>query len=150
MSPKEQYAVKLRDPRWQKRRLEVFQRDNFRCVSCHSKDRELHVHHLVYSGEPWDGDLENLETLCAECHDERERANKWLIELIRSSGTSSLLELKQAIERVHDIHGHLDGATRAALYCTHNPASVTAYICSQALNREFKKARRKKQVRAHS
>ncbi len=30
---KQQYASKLKDPRWQKKRLEILQRDDFACQS---------------------------------------------------------------------------------------------------------------------
>lgn len=64
------YSEKLRDPRWQKRRLEVLSRDNFQCLFCDSKVCELQVHHKVYrkGAEPWDYDLDDLVTACAECH----------------------------------------------------------------------------------
>lgn len=65
------YAEKLRDPRWQRLRLEVMQRDGFTCCRCRSANKILNVNHLVYSGEPWDAPIEALETLCEVCHGER-------------------------------------------------------------------------------
>lgn len=62
------YSEKLKDPRWQKLRLEVFQRDNFTCLACGSKDKTLCVHHLEYNGRPWEADMAMLETLCNDCH----------------------------------------------------------------------------------
>lgn len=71
------YSDKLKDPRWQKKRLEVFQRENFTCQCCGTKERTLHVHHLVYCGrDPWDAPMEALESLCDECHDFREQFNE--------------------------------------------------------------------------
>jgi hypothetical protein len=71
-----EYSEKLKDPRWQRMRLEVFQRDGFRCVACDDSKTTLHVHHLIYSkGEPWDSPMETLETLCEDCHDLREDFN---------------------------------------------------------------------------
>lgn len=67
------YSEKLKDPRWQKKRLEIFNRDGFRCVDCLSKDKTLHVHHCLYErGYPWDTANEFLLTVCEECHYERE------------------------------------------------------------------------------
>lgn len=65
------YSEKLRDPRWQKLRLQVFERDKFACQSCGSPDNELQVHHKEYANgcEPWESDLESLVTLCSECHE---------------------------------------------------------------------------------
>lgn len=62
------YQQKLKDPRWQKKRLEVLQRDNFTCKLCGDNTITLHVHHTVYSGNPWDVAIENLHTLCEHCH----------------------------------------------------------------------------------
>lgn len=62
------YAEKLRDPRWQKRRLEILQRDDFTCRYCKDNETELHIHHLTYSKNPWDTDEDNLITLCKHCH----------------------------------------------------------------------------------
>jgi 5-methylcytosine-specific restriction endonuclease McrA len=62
------YSEKLKDPRWQKKRLEIFSRDNWKCIECGSSDSELHIHHKKYSAEPWDIDNEFLETLCHKCH----------------------------------------------------------------------------------
>lgn len=42
------YAFKLKDPRWQRKRLEILQRDNFTCQECYATDKELNVHHLIY------------------------------------------------------------------------------------------------------
>lgn len=64
------YAEKLKDPRWQKKRLEVFERDNFTCQICNSKDETLNVHHKKYSksGNPWDIYSKFLITYCEDCH----------------------------------------------------------------------------------
>jgi hypothetical protein len=63
------YTKKLSDPRWQKKRLEVLSRDNFKCTLCLNDKEELHVHHLKYTKEPWDAPLKDLETLCFRCHE---------------------------------------------------------------------------------
>ena len=65
------YAEKLRDPRWQKKRLIILQRDEFTCQSCFDSNSTLHVHHRFYESdcEPWDYDDEILITLCEYCHD---------------------------------------------------------------------------------
>lgn len=62
------YSEKLRDPRWQKKRLQILNRDKFKCVYCGDKETELQIHHLKYSGEPWEADNKLLITLCKECH----------------------------------------------------------------------------------
>jgi hypothetical protein len=64
------YSEKLKDPRWQKLRLEVFERDEFACTRCGDKENTLNVHHWSYakSGNPWDSDMGELDTVCEACH----------------------------------------------------------------------------------
>jgi hypothetical protein len=64
------YSEKLKDPRWQKKRLEILSRDNFECQICLNNKLTLHVHHKKYiSGvDPWDYENNFLMTICEECH----------------------------------------------------------------------------------
>lgn len=73
------YSDRLKNPKWQKLRLEVFNRDRFSCRFCGDKDKTLNVHHLEYNGEPWDTPLDRLITLCERCHSECET----IIKLVR-------------------------------------------------------------------
>jgi len=65
------YSDKLKDPRWQKKRLEIMQRDGFACQECHADDVHLNVHHSYYvSGRwPWNYPDWGLRTLCEACHE---------------------------------------------------------------------------------
>ena len=69
---KKTYSTLLKDPRWQKRRLEILQRDEWRCQSCLDSEATLHVHHRWYEDgkKPWEYDDDALVTLCEACHDE--------------------------------------------------------------------------------
>lgn len=62
------YKQKLLDPRWQKRRLEILQRDGFACKLCADTTTTLHVHHNSYLGEPWESPEHELITVCDHCH----------------------------------------------------------------------------------
>lgn len=65
------YSEKLLDPRWQRVRLEVLNKHDFRCWHCGSRDKTLHVHHRFYrrGAEPWDYDPNSeLMALCKDCH----------------------------------------------------------------------------------
>lgn len=64
------YSDKLKDPRWQKKRLEILNRDGFRCLACGDTKNTLHVHHCYYVSkrEPWEYPNESLLTFCAKCH----------------------------------------------------------------------------------
>lgn len=78
----ETYAALLQDPRWQKLRLEIFQRDGWRCTGeirvegtamrCRNgldDGVSLHVHHLKYTADfPWLEPPVNLVTFCESCH----------------------------------------------------------------------------------
>ena len=64
------YSEKLKDPRWQRARLKIMERDGFACVACSSTTETLTVHHIHYSGSnPWDAPDKDLQTLCFSCHD---------------------------------------------------------------------------------
>lgn len=64
------YAELLKDPRWQKKRLLVLERDSWECVHCGDADKTLHVHHRIYrkNTKPWDYEDNVYETLCEACH----------------------------------------------------------------------------------
>lgn len=64
------YSEKLKSPNWQKKRLEILNRDEFCCQSCYDDKSTLHVHHMHYfpNSEPWEIADNYLITLCEECH----------------------------------------------------------------------------------
>lgn len=70
MEKKSDYSKKLLDPRWQKKRLEILQRDSWTCQHCLSTTDTLHVHHRRYiqGKDPWDYDDSLLVALCESCH----------------------------------------------------------------------------------
>ncbi|MCH7826998.1 MAG: HNH endonuclease [Bacteroidetes bacterium] len=65
------YSDKLKDPRWQKKRLEILSRDDWTCQSCGNRRRTLHVHHILYNSnaDPWDYKEIDLIVLCKICHE---------------------------------------------------------------------------------
>lgn len=70
---KSAYSEKLKDPRWQKLRLEIFQRDGFACRICGATDKTLNAHHSYYEKGVegiWDYDHRSIVTLCEDCHSE--------------------------------------------------------------------------------
>lgn len=74
------YTEKLKDPRWQKKRLQILERDKWACQACFDETKTLHVHHLYYEdgAEPWDYPDYALVTLCADCHE-------WETEAVRDA-----------------------------------------------------------------
>lgn len=65
------YSEQLKHPQWQRKRLEMLDRDNFTCRTCARDDKTLHVHHKTYiKGRlAWEYEDSNFETLCEECHE---------------------------------------------------------------------------------
>lgn len=79
------YKEKLKDPRWIRRRREIMERDNHRCMICGEDSLLLNVHHLRYrkGAEPWEYDDCELVTLCEDCH-KMVHDNKLELEVRRS------------------------------------------------------------------
>lgn len=73
------YSEKLKSPKWQKKRLEIMQRDNFKCRICEDENNTLNIHHILYKKEyknPWDYPNELLITLCESCHNIESKTDK--------------------------------------------------------------------------
>lgn len=64
------YSDQLKHPKWQRKRLEIYQRDNFTCLVCGNTERQLQVHHGVYIKGlmAWEYDNKYLHTVCDPCH----------------------------------------------------------------------------------
>lgn len=69
---KKTYYEKLKDPRWQKKRLEVMEHNEFACEVCGDNESPLNVHHKEYfkGQEPWEYEIRQLSCLCEDCHEE--------------------------------------------------------------------------------
>ena len=89
------YAEKRKDPRWQKLRLQIMERDGWACQICFNDEETLNVHHLYYENErePWDYDTEALVTLCQTCHtdetESRPAEEKFLLYILKRKGFMS-------------------------------------------------------------
>lgn len=81
MAGRKTYSELLRDPRWQRKRLEVMDRAGFACETCECKDKTLNVHHRLYrkGAMPWDYAPDELVCLCEDCHTE-EHSQRELIQ----------------------------------------------------------------------
>lgn len=81
------YAEQLKHPNWQRRRLQIMERDGFKCANCGDSESQLHVHHKQYrkGAMAWEYSDFELMTLCANCHeyasDVRARTMSILAEL---------------------------------------------------------------------
>lgn len=86
------YGQMLRDPRWQKKRLEIMGRDKFACRLCWDDASTLNVHHLWYArgAEPWDYPDTALVTVCDSCHEELHagRFGDFILEALIQGGAT--------------------------------------------------------------
>lgn len=82
--PTPSYSDFLKHPQWQRKRLEVFERDKFTCRRCHAKESTLHVHHCYYEKglRPWEYPLDAYLTLCEACHKQMTEMHQELKYLI--------------------------------------------------------------------
>ena len=124
MAEYKSYYELLRDPRWQRRRLEIMQRDDFECTDCGDKENPLNVHHVRYKRgrKPWEYDDCDLETLCEDCHAEQTRQTGRLNDLLDPSWTpwaigylsGKLLTAneveKVTLESLQEVLGFLEGS----------------------------------------
>lgn len=64
------YQELLQHPKWQKKRLEILERDEYTCQLCQDTETQLQIHHLEYSYgiNPWEYSNDKLITYCAICH----------------------------------------------------------------------------------
>jgi 5-methylcytosine-specific restriction endonuclease McrA len=64
------YLEDYKDPRWQKKRLQIMERDKFSCKICDDSKNTLNVHHkyYIFLRKPWEYPDELLITLCQSCH----------------------------------------------------------------------------------
>ena len=81
------YADKLKDPRWQKKRLEILDKNDWCCQRCFDSELTLHVHHKAYikGRSPWEYEDSELTVLCESCHENETASIKPVIDcFIRS------------------------------------------------------------------
>jgi len=78
------YSEKFLDPRWQKKRLKILERDDWRCQSCGDKNVTLNVHHIFYKKgkDPWDYNDNILITWCEDCHKKRHTMQHQVLKYI--------------------------------------------------------------------
>lgn len=84
MAKQKTYSEKLKDPRWQRLRLEAMDEAGWECVKCSDSESTLHVHHKQYlrGKEPWDYDISQLAVLCESCHEKLHQEHDRLVEVI--------------------------------------------------------------------
>jgi len=64
---KERYQIYLLSEHWKKTRMKRMKIDHFHCIIC-KKKRHLNVHHLSYKNIGKESVLNDLITICQDCH----------------------------------------------------------------------------------
>lgn len=75
-----QYKEQYKHPKWQKKRLEIMERDGFQCQACFSRKKTLTVHHKCFfaNTEIWNYDDDCFITLCENCHEDYRLNNNYI------------------------------------------------------------------------
>jgi len=139
------YLEKLKDPRWQKKRLKIFERDEWSCQNCASEEKTLCVHHRYYlqGSDPWEYPDEALVTLCEECHKEetenRPTEEQSLLRALRVNFyAADIQQLAQAFSNMPLLHLPM---VVASVYAW---ALKRREIQSELINKYFEYLERKK------
>jgi hypothetical protein len=100
------YSEKLKDPRWQRRRLQVLEAAEWKCQRCQAETKTLHVHHNFYRSktEPWEYPDHAFAALCEDCHGLAEIDRRELQECIES-----IYEVEHVAANLHACLGLLKG-----------------------------------------
>lgn len=109
-----EYMEQLRDPRWQRVRLGVLERANWRCEGCGVSDENLQIHHGYYEREalPWEYPEKALFVLCDGCHERAEAERK---KIYRELGGLAPWHHKHALSLLRELKLALDEQGEAAV-----------------------------------
>jgi hypothetical protein len=93
------YSDLLKDPRWQRKRLEVLEAAGWACERCDRDDLEMHVHHPRYvrGRMPWEYEIDELEALCKPCHDDATEWAKKLDALVEKVKLCGRCDVEEAV-----------------------------------------------------
>jgi len=97
------YEEYLQTPEWRQKREQALVRDNYCCRLCNSDER-LHVHHQTYERRG-NEDLEDLTTLCEECHERFHRKiNQAESKIEQRYQRREFIERVRSVIKDNDIH----------------------------------------------
>jgi hypothetical protein len=104
------YVEQLKHPNWQRKRLEILEREEFMCEECENADLTLHVHHGYYEKglSPWEYPDESLHVLCEDCH---KKAQRQLTLLHRQIGKLDMTDIEQLSAYALALEAQAEGGT---------------------------------------
>ncbi len=134
------YAAKYRDPRWQRRRLEIMERHNFSCQECDDTTTTLNVHHRQYrkGAAPWEYEDKELMCLCEKCHSQIHDYKKAIEDHIHGADSFELPSIHAVIVGYRG--GLVEAAGVPAEYASdvlfHGEKHLNEYMCGD-ISRRF-------------
>ena len=110
------YSEKLRHPNWQKKRLQILERDGWKCLACGSSNKNLQAVHIVFNKGclPWEYADHCYQSLCDDCYKLRQeladKASNALRLALRDIPTSHMKAVSdriitEALKEMEATHG---------------------------------------------
>ena len=102
---KDDYSNLLKNPKWQKKRLEVLEAMGFKCENCGKDDQELQVHHRIYSAnlKPWEHDIKTMAVWCENCHKSYHQNKDYILKNLSYASPRGLYVLGLFLQECHRI-----------------------------------------------
>ena len=91
-------------------RVKVLKRDNFTCQKCWLQDKMMNVleaHHMVPLCLDGEDELDNLITLCSDCHHFAPNHKEEFDEYMKEECTGTMTILIKSINKVREEHPEL-------------------------------------------
>lgn len=94
-----EFKDQYKHPKWQKKRLEILERDNYTCLDCGDTEKQLHVHHGYYERDKnlWDYENRTLWCLCEDCHKEWDKTKRKIHKMIAYMNLSDAKHIWEVI-----------------------------------------------------
>ena len=133
------WSSAYRDSRWQKLRLQIMERDGWKCRACGRGEKDgttLNVHHAYYESNksPWDYPAETLITYCEDCHEERHAIQKRILSAMVNMSTLGISGLALIAERFLCVAENFGNYDETFEPDEEYPTDLDAYISEIAQN----------------
>lgn len=130
------YREQLLHPNWQRKRLDIMQRDEFQCQRCYDAENTLHVHHKQYvKGRlAWEYPDAELVTLCESCHEQMHETNAMFRAIVATLPVDGPGSIGDAISMLAGLaHGHQQGMEFVQYRDEGSPFAYLAGVVAQRL-----------------
>ena len=142
------YAERLKDVRWQKKRLEILERAGWQCEDCGAAEGVcLNVHHQWYTSGamPWEYENGCFVAVCEDCHKTREEMKRFVAAHFPRLCPDLQYELHEIVRSSLAEGVETDWMVALSVLSTmihwwHNPSSLSRRIAGGKLLQEFIKA----------